>query len=121
MSEFIKKSFSNPDDTAHFPGITVEIVQIGGIEVRRLTAEPEWVWSESVGPAAGIESCQFEHLVWFVISGQFVVQMDDGTTEQFGPGDIGVIPPGHDAWVSGDEPVVGLDIQADGIDASTLS
>jgi hypothetical protein len=24
---------------------------------------------------------------------------------------IGMIPPGHDAWVVGDKPVVGIDIQ----------
>ena len=36
---------------------------------------------------------------------------DDGTTKEFGPGDIDMIPPGHDAWVVGDEPVVAFDIQ----------
>jgi len=29
--------------------------------------------------------------------------------EEFGPGDIGYIPPGHNAWVVGDEPFVGVD------------
>jgi hypothetical protein len=24
--------------------------------------------------------------------------MDDGTEEEFGPGDAAVIPPGHNAW-----------------------
>ncbi|CAN5497953.1 hypothetical protein BH18THE2_BH18THE2_25400 [soil metagenome] len=27
----------------------------------------------------------------------------------FGPGDMGVIPPGHNAWVIGNEPVVAID------------
>jgi hypothetical protein len=36
--------------------------------------------------------------------------MADGTEEEFGPGDVGVIPPGHDAWVVGDEPAVVIDI-----------
>ncbi len=36
--------------------------------------------------------------------------MDDGTEYEFGPGEIGEIPPGHDAWVVGDEPVVVIDI-----------
>lgn len=35
--------------------------------------------------------------------------MDDGTEEEFGPGDAAVIPPGHNAWVVGNEPVVGID------------
>ncbi|MFN2487546.1 MAG: hypothetical protein ABR609_13240 [Acidimicrobiia bacterium] len=29
--------------------------------------------------------------------------MRDGTEMEFGPGEIGVIAPGHDAWVVGDE------------------
>lgn len=35
--------------------------------------------------------------------------MDDGTKEEFGPGDAAVIPPGHNAWVVGNGPVVGID------------
>jgi quercetin dioxygenase-like cupin family protein len=37
------------------------------------------------------------------------VVMDDGTEEEFGPGDTAVIPPGHNAWVVGNEPVVAVD------------
>ena len=36
--------------------------------------------------------------------------MDDGTEIEFGAGDVGVIAPGHDAWVVGNEPVVVIDI-----------
>jgi hypothetical protein len=35
--------------------------------------------------------------------------MDDGSEAEFGPGDVGSIPPGHDAWVVGDEPFIGID------------
>ena len=35
--------------------------------------------------------------------------MDDGSEEEFGPGDAVVIPPGHDAWTVGDVPCVMLD------------
>jgi quercetin dioxygenase-like cupin family protein len=35
--------------------------------------------------------------------------MDDGSQEEFGAGDIWIIPPGHDAWVVGNEPFVALD------------
>ncbi|MGB0026127.1 MAG: hypothetical protein WBP64_04755 [Nitrososphaeraceae archaeon] len=34
------------------------------------------------------------------------VRMDDGTEVEAGPGDTAVIPPGHNAWVVGDEPCV---------------
>ena len=36
--------------------------------------------------------------------------MDDGTEEEFGPGEVSLIPPGHDAWIVGDEPFVAIDI-----------
>jgi hypothetical protein len=29
--------------------------------------------------------------------------MDDGTELEFGPGDAFHVPPGHDAWIVGDE------------------
>jgi len=41
---------------------------------------------------------------------QIHVKMDDGAEIEFGPGDVGVIAPGHDAWVVGNEPVVVIDI-----------
>ena len=45
----------------------------------------------------------------YIISGRIKVVMDDGEEEEFGPGDAAVIPPGHNAWVVGNEPVVGID------------
>ena len=36
--------------------------------------------------------------------------MQDGTGLETGPGDLISIPPGHDAWVIGNEPVVAIDI-----------
>lgn len=33
-----------------------------------------------------------------------VVRMDDGDEHEFGPGDAFLMPPGHDAWIVGDEP-----------------
>lgn len=44
------------------------------------------------------------------ISGNLHVRMDDGTEVDFGPGDAGSIPPGHDGWTIGDEPLVWLEI-----------
>ena len=37
------------------------------------------------------------------------VVMDDGSEMEYGPDDALVIPPGHDAWIVGDEPCVVLD------------
>ena len=53
-------------------------------------------------------SCQEEHTQYIVL-GRIRVVMDDGTEEEFGPGDAVLIPPGHNAWVVGDESVVAID------------
>jgi len=37
--------------------------------------------------------------------------MDDGTTADFGPNDVMIVPPGHDAWTTGAEPCVVIDWQ----------
>jgi hypothetical protein len=40
--------------------------------------------------------------------------MEDGTESEIQAGDVAVIPPGHDGWVVGDEPVVALDFGGNG-------
>ena len=41
-----------------------------------------------------------------MVSGHIKVVMDDVSEEEFGPGDTAIVPPGHYAWVVGNEPVV---------------
>jgi quercetin dioxygenase-like cupin family protein len=36
--------------------------------------------------------------------------MNDGDEIEIGPGDAVNVPPGHDGWVVGDEPYVGIDV-----------
>jgi hypothetical protein len=40
------------------------------------------------------------------------VQMDDGTTVAINGGDVYEIPPGHDAWVEGDETFSGVEFES---------
>jgi class 3 adenylate cyclase len=42
----------------------------------------------------------------YVVSGRMRIAMDEGGESELGPGDVFVVPPGHDAWVVGDEPWV---------------
>lgn len=108
----MKKSFDKPARLTKLPKIRVVSGRIGDLDVRRLTVEPGWRWSDSVGPAMSSDTCPLEHFVWIVTAGRFCVRMDDGRTEEFGPGDVGSIDRGHDAWVVGDDVVVGFDVQA---------
>ncbi len=103
------KSLTSPDETRPFAGKgKADVVNIGGGTVLRGTFEPGWRWSENVKPIAGTESCQSPHFL-YMLSGRMKVVMDDGTEGEFGPNDAVVIPPGHDAWIVGDEPCVMLD------------
>ncbi|HEY7126931.1 MAG TPA: cupin domain-containing protein [Ktedonobacterales bacterium] len=114
MATFQKKSFTTPDEKRTTPRATTEIVKLGDKPVARVTYEPGWRWSEHVKPIVGTESCQVLH-VGYVISGHMQVAVNDGTQADFGPGDLVVIPPGHDGWVVGQEPCVFLDFGQTGI------
>src|SRR3990172_862954 len=108
MTKLVKKRFDTPDETRPIAKGKVEVVKLEEVQVMRTTFEPGWRWSESVKPIAKTDSCQVLH-IGYVISGRMVVRMDDGSTAELGPGDVGVIPPGHDAWIVGDVPCVMLD------------
>lgn len=103
------KSLDQPEETRNFPKGRMELVTIGGVTMGRATFEPGWKWSECVKPIAKTDSCQAAH-VGYVISGEMKAVMDDGTEFDFGPGDAMSIPPGHDAWIVGDEQCVLIDI-----------
>jgi hypothetical protein len=45
------------------------------------------------------------------LSGTLGVRMDDGTQFECRPGELAILPPGHDAWVVVDEPVVVLELE----------
>jgi hypothetical protein len=108
VATMVKKSFDAPEETRALPKGKVEVVDLEGVKIRRVLHEPGWRWSECVKPAAGTDSCQVGHLI-HALSGRLVVRMDDGSQAEFGPGDVGSIPPGHDAWTVGNEPFISID------------
>jgi hypothetical protein len=103
-------SFTKPDEVRAFPLGKVELVKIGGATIGRATFEPGWRWSTSVKPIVKTKSCEAPHFQYH-ISGTLRIQMDDGTIFDCKPGDVSLLPSGHDAWVVGDEPVVLVDFQ----------
>jgi hypothetical protein len=103
-----KKTLSQPDEVRTFDKGRLELVDIGGGTVGRLTLEPGWKWSLHVKPVAGTELCEAPHFQYHA-SGVLHVLMADGTEFDAYPGDITALPSGHDAWVVGDEPVVLID------------
>lgn len=103
--------FGSPDETRTPDKTTVDVVRIGGSTAARLRLEPGWRWSECIKPIAGGSSCEVHH-VGLLQSGTMQVVHDDGTEQEIRAGQAYVIQPGHDAWVVGDEPVVGYEFQS---------
>jgi class 3 adenylate cyclase len=97
------KSLRSPDDVFQAEGILERSVQVGEQVIGRASVQPGWRWSEVMRPIVGTHSCAVRH-IGLCISGRFHVVMDDGREAEFGPDDVFDIPPGHDAWVVGDEP-----------------
>ena len=104
------KNFGQAKEVRKFENGKVELVEFGNAVVGRSTLEPGWRWSKSVKPIAHTESCEATHFQYHV-SGTLHVKLNDGTEIECKPGDVSLIPPGHDAWVVGDEPVVLIDFQ----------
>jgi hypothetical protein len=110
MATAVRKNFETPDETRQISDGQVEIVSLGDVTGMRGTFNPGWMWSTSVKPIAGTDSCQVNH-IGYQFSGRLGVRLDDGSEVEYGPGDAYNIPPGHDAWVIGDEPVVSVDFR----------
>lgn len=104
------KSFGRPEEVREFPKGRLELVKVGGTTVGRAILEPGWRWATSVQPLAKTKSCEAPHFQYHV-AGVLEVKMDDGTEIECHPGDVSLLPAGHDAWVVGDDDVVIVDFQ----------
>jgi hypothetical protein len=107
---FVFKSLNSPEEVRTFDKGKIEIVNIGGALIGRATFEPGWKWSTCVKPFAKTNSCQSAHC-GYQLAGTLTTRMNDGTEKTSRAGDVLYIPPGHDAWVVGNEPVVLVDFQ----------
>ena len=103
-------NFGDPDEVREFPQGRLELIKIGGAVIGRAVFEPGWRWADSVQPLVNTKSCEAPHFQYHV-SGLLKVRMDDGTEIECRPGDVSLVPSGHDAWVVGSEPVVVVDFQ----------
>jgi hypothetical protein len=109
---FAKKNLDLPDVTRDCGHGKLELAILEDTAIARITLQPGWKWSEDIRPMAQTGSCQVEHRQ-YVISGRLRIAQDDGSQADLEPGDFALIPPGHDAWVIGDEPFVCVDFSPD--------
>jgi hypothetical protein len=107
MSSAIEiRRFENPDQL-------LDMKERGRISIVKMTDgtagmhaifEPGWTWEADEKPLLGSPpSCPMRH-TGYCIGGKLVVRMvDTGTETRIGAGDFFEIPPGHDAYVDGQE------------------
>ena len=101
MASVEVKDFATAADEVMTPSnARVEMVNVGGQRVMKLTAQPGWKWSTDIKPMVGTESCETKHL-GVIVEGSITCRHDDGTEVTYSAGNAYAIEPGHDAWVEG--------------------
>jgi hypothetical protein len=97
------------------PDQTLDMKEAGGIAVvqmpngaigARAVFEPGWTWEKDEKPLLGNPDACPTHHFGYSLSGELVVRMiDTGAETRITAGDFFDIPPGHDAYVAGNERV----------------
>ena len=111
VSKFEVKSHDKPDEVRTPDKTRVEVVRLQGFTLGRFILAPGWRWSECIKPVVKTDSCQNSH-VGYAVSGRLTVVGKDGAKNGIGPGASYTIPPGHDAWVEGNEPFVCIEVMS---------
>ncbi|MDQ0261101.1 cupin domain-containing protein [Sinomonas atrocyanea] len=102
------KSHDDPDEKRRPDKSEIDLVTVGDYTIGRLTFAPGWRWSDCIKPVAGTDTCQNNH-VGYCVSGTLEVRLATGESATITAGSSYTIPPGHDAWVVGEEKFVGLE------------
>ena len=105
------KSHAAPDEVRAPSKTRVEVIHLEGFTIGRFNFQPGWRWSECIKPVVNTDACQLSH-VGYAVSGRITIRLKDGTEKTIAPGDSYTIPPGHDAWVVGNEPFVGIEVMS---------
>ena len=108
MAEVTRGNLDAPDEVIEFPKIAASLVELGDLTVGFMVSEPGWRWSVHNRPKVGGEWCQARH-IGVILSGRLGIDFSDGSSAEFGPHDVFDIPPGHDGFTVGDEPVVQIE------------
>ncbi len=108
MPRLQRRPFAESKDVRRFPHGELRTAALDDVMVGEFRLEPGWRWSKDVRPMAGTNECQHHHM-GVVLEGQLHVEMADGTSIDVIAGDAYEIPPGHDAWVVGDQALYSIE------------
>lgn len=106
----------------NFSQVTPTILMNGLLEIRKLvlknwiclnelTVKPGWKWSTHQQPLEKTHLCMRMHNL-LVTSGSMVIKFKDGSEHTMMPNDVVHLSPEHDAWVLGEKPFVGIDLDS---------
>jgi len=86
MASVEAKDFATAADEVMTPSnARVEMVNVGGQRVMKLTAQPGWKWSTDIKPMVGTESCEAKH-IGVIVEGSISCRHDDGTEVTYSAG-----------------------------------
>ena len=95
------KDFSTQADEVMTPNNEkVEMVNVGGQRMMKISAKPDWKWSADIKPVVGTASCQAKH-VSVIVEGSIKCRHNDGSEMTYNAGSAYAIEPSHDACVNG--------------------
>jgi class 3 adenylate cyclase len=103
MERYVRP-FAEPDELIELETLRSAMVTMGGLTVSYDVHYPGWRWSTHVRPLVKTDWCRVRHL-GVIVRGRLALLLEDGTQLEARPTSMVDIPPGHDAWVEGDEPV----------------
>ncbi len=110
MARLQHKKIERPDEVRQYTRGATEIFELDDFVIGRMIMHPGWRWTHDVRPIAGTERCMNHH-VGYVLRGLLHVELADGSQAEIGANEMFEIPPGHDAWVVGDEPWEAVDFR----------
>ncbi|HXJ19535.1 MAG TPA: cupin domain-containing protein [Polyangia bacterium] len=108
VSRFEVKAHDQADEVRTPSKTRVEVLRMEGYTLAYMGLQPGWRWSECIKPVVHTHDCRNSH-VGYAVSGRLTVEAG-GTRKSIGAGDVYTIPPGHDAWVDGNEPFVCIEV-----------
>ncbi len=103
--------FDEADKSEEFEKGRIDVLRIGGQGVMRMILRPGWRWSEHLSASMGTDLCMRTHCA-YLVSGTLRCRMEDGTEREIRAGEVFFVPPGHDAWVVGEETAELIDWRA---------
>jgi hypothetical protein len=87
MGRIERKSVNEPDEVRELPAITLNLLRVGSLAVGYATVRPGFRWSTHLRKETDEPLCHIHHLQ-LLLSGRFVVEMDDGEYVEIGPNEI---------------------------------